>query len=446
MKNAASPSLNRVETPGTVSPIIRVAFYLFVLTIPFETAFNESSSVGSVPMMVGMVFVGTALLQPRICFKRPPAAIWCFAGYIFIYLILGMTQDLSFAGRVVTRLLTLIQMLLLMWIAFNLFKYPEICKWALMALVAACGVLSIFMLTGTATVDSGQGRSTLFGDQVNTLAGMLALGLLALVGLTYGRIRIERHMVILAWILFPLIGTALIMTGSRGRLIGLIFGLFLLVVMKEGGWGTKLKIGSVAAVAIVFLLSVALTNDAMRVRLERAYYTGDTAGRDQIHAQAVDMFFEEPLLGWGPVRSRVELGSRLGWSERDAHNLYLSVLIETGLLGAIPFIAGLFLVAKAAWKARVGGEGTLPIAIIGCLLLTSLSGTWHNRKLFWLVLAYALASAWSIRATARPISIQSPGRRNDMVHGAGTSVSFPHTDNAISNPASVRRQRPTQSL
>lgn len=408
MKSVTQSSFNSTEMPETVSPIIRVAFYLFVLAIPFETAFMESaSSIGTVPMMIGIAFVGTALLQPRICFQRPPTAFWCFVGYIFVYLILGMTQNLIYAREMVTRLLTLIQLLLLMWIAFNLFKDPEICKGALLVLVAACGLLSIFMLTGTATVDSGQGRSTLFGDQVNVLASVLTLGLIALVGMTYGRIRVERNMAILAWILFPLIGTALIMTGSRGRLIALLFGIFLLVIMKDGDWGAKLKIGFVAALAIGFLVVAALSNDAMRTRLEKSLYEGDTAGRDEIMARSIDMFFEEPLLGWGPVRNYSELGSRVGWVRRSAHNLYLSVLIETGLLGAIPFFAGLLLAVKAAWKARAGREGALPMAILSCLLIMNMSGTWHNRKLFWLILAYVLASAWSVRETARPISAQS---------------------------------------
>ena len=432
--------------PVTVSPIIRVAFYLFVLAIPFETAFMESaSSIGTVTMMIGMAFAGTALLQPRICFKPPPAAFWCFAGYIFVCLILGMTQDLIYAREVVTRLLTLTQLLLLMWIAFNLFKHPEICKDALLTLVVACAILSIFMLTGTATVDSGQGRSTLFGDHVNTLATMLALGLIALVGITYGRISVERNMIILAWILFPLIGTALIMTGSRGRLIGLVFGIVLLVMMKAGGWRTKLRIGLVAVLAIGFLILVSLTNDSMRTRLERSWYEGDTAGRDQIMAQAVDMFFQEPLLGWGPVRDTAELGSRVGWLRRSAHNLYLSVLIETGLLGAIPFFAGLFLAVKASWEARVGREGALPMAILGSLLIMNLSGTWHVRKLFWLILAYALASAWSVRATARHVSAQSLGPMSDMGQGSGPSASFPRADRPVSQTDSWRGQRPTQS-
>jgi hypothetical protein len=28
-----------------------------------------------------------------------------------------------------------------------------------------------------------------------------------------------------------------------------------------------------------------------------------------------------------------------------------------------------------------------------CLLVLNMAGTWHNRKLFWIMLAYSLASA-----------------------------------------------------
>lgn len=444
MRSTPLASFRKTEVSGTVSPIIRVMFYLFVLAIPLETAFMESSSsIGTVPMMIGMAFAGTALLQPRICFSRPPAAFWCFAGYLFVCLILGMTQDLIYAGRVVSRLLSLAQLLLLMWISINLFKYPEISKGALLALIASCTVLAIFMVTGTSTVDSGQGRSTLFGDHVNTLAAMLALAIIALVGMTYGRIKVERKLVILAWMLFPLLGTALIMTGSRGSLLGLLLGIALLVT-RDGEWGSKLKIGVVVVLAIGFLVWVALTDDAMRARLDRSWHQGDTAGRDRILDQAWDMFLEEPVLGWGPVRFRVELGSRVGWIERDAHNLYLSVLIETGLLGAIPFFAGLVLAVKAAWKARVGREGASPIAILGFLLLINLSSTWHNRKLFWLTLAYAVASVWSVRETARSNSTQSFGSSSDMVPGSGLSTSFPQADNAVLKMDPVRRQSSKQ--
>ena len=97
----------------------------------------------------------------------------------------------------------------------------------------------------------------------------------------------------------------------------------------------------------------------MRTRLERSFYQGDTAGRDKIHGHAWVMFFEKPMLGWGPVYNLVELGSRLGRSARYPHSLYLTVLTETGLLGSVLFFGGLGLIGKGGLAgSSPDGRGT----------------------------------------------------------------------------------------
>jgi O-antigen ligase len=148
----------------------------------------------------------------------------------------------------------------------------------------------------------------------------------------------------------------------------------------------------------------------MWIRWEHTLFKGDLAKRDKIMPRAWDMFLEKPLLGWGPVSNLVELGSREGMPSRDTHNVYLWVLTETGLLGAIPFFAGLWLSLRAAWRARFGSEGTLPMAMLVCLLIINMGITWHNRKIFWLTMAYVLASAWSVRKVFQdlPVRISDP--------------------------------------
>jgi O-antigen ligase len=105
------------------------------------------------------------------------------------------------------------------------------------------------------------------------------------------------------------------------------------------------------------------------------------------------MFMDKPLFGWGAINKNIELGSRIGYpGPRDAHNLYLHILIESGLSGAIPFFSGLWLCWHAAWRARRGKQGVLPIAMLGLFLIVNMKGTYLIDKLFWIVLAYALAS------------------------------------------------------
>lgn len=405
--------------PENVLPSIRYLFYLFVLAIPFETA-TETVSIGTVPMIIGIALTGAALLQPRLCFDPPPGAFWCFVGYFVVCLSLGTTQNLGYIGPVITKLLTFAQMLLLMWISFNLFRYPEICKNALLIFVAACALLSVLQIAGVGAVRVGQGRMSMFGDSVNTVGATLAFSLMALIGMTYGRTTVDRRITLFAWIVFPIIGTALIMTGSRGALLSLVLGIGLLVI-RNGTWAAKLKIASVAILAIGFLTVTALSDDVMRTRLERSLYQGETAGRDRIHAHAWSMFYEKPILGWGPVYNTIELGSRLGRTTRDPHSLYLSILTEAGLLGSVLFFGGLGLLVRAAWQARVKIEGALPMAMLSCLLFFSIAGSWQNRKLFWLTLAYVLASAWSFRETSQ----QVPAQFSDPLNVAGRGARTP---------------------
>ncbi len=424
--------------PENVLTSIRYLFYLFVLSIPVESASGETvAAIGAISMIFGMALMGAALLQPGVCFNLPPGAFWYFVGYFVLCLTLAFTQNLDYLRPALTRLFTFAQMLVLMWICFNLLRYPEICKGAFLSLVAGCLVLSVMQVAGVGTVDVGHGRSSMSGANANTVGATLSLGLIALVGITYGRTMVDRRLKLIAWVVFPIIGTAIIMTGSRGALLALMFGIALLL-LRGGTWRDKLKIGSIALLAVGFLVVTALSDEAMRTRLERSFYLGDTAGRDKIHAQAWAMFFEKPLLGWGPVYNLVELGSRLGMTTRDPHSLYLSVLTETGLFGSMLFFCGLGLLGRAAWQARLRIEGALPIAMLGCLLAFNLTGSWHWRKLFWFTAAYVLASAWPLRDTVQQTPVQFTGSTNTIGQDLRTTESFSQTTKGVSGAGPAR--------
>lgn len=425
-----------------VFPSIRYLFYLFVLAVPFESASTETVSViGSIPMILGMALTGAALLQPRICFNPPPGAFWCFVGYFVVCLALSTTQNLAYTGLALTKMFKFAQMLVLMWICFNLFRYPEICRNTLLLFIAACAILSVLQIVGIGSVSVAQGRSSMFGDNANTVGGTLSIGLIMLVGITYGRTAIDKRITLLAWAVFPIIGMAIIMTGSRGSLIGLVVGIALLIV-RDGTWETKLKLGSIAALAIAFLVIAAFSDDAMRTRLERSWYQGDTAGRDKISAHAWAMFYEKPVLGWGPLYNEVELGSRLGRSIRATHSLYLTVLTEAGLVGAVLFFGALGLLVRAAWQARLRIEGALPMALMGSFVITAVAAQWIGRKIFWVIMAYVLASAWSLRETVRQVPVHSDPL-NAMGQGSGALASIPESTNAGPGRFSAQRERST---
>jgi hypothetical protein len=100
--------------------------------------------------------------------------------------------------------------------------------------------------------------------------------------------------------------------------------------------------------------------------------------------------------------------------------VYLWLLIEAGLLGAFPFFVGLWLCCGSVWHARKSTHGSLPLALLFFLLAINLKGTYLYYKIFWIVLAYALASgSYAIAATrarsqAFPAMVKASARRSGL--------------------------------
>lgn len=131
---------------------------------------------------------------------------------------------------------------------------------------------------------------------------------------------------------------------------------------------------------------------------------GDMSERQEIYPIGIEMFREKPVLGWGPYVNSQELGNRLAvakYERMDTHNMILYVLTATGLLGSIPFLLGVWLCLKGAWDARHGAQGVLPLAMAACLLTADMSVSGLHWKQHWIVLAYALASAYPVATKLR---------------------------------------------
>src|SRR5712691_10440033 len=75
----------------TSPKIVCWAFLLYVFTIPFESIDLESLRGGStVSRIAGLLFFSTCLLYPKLCFRRPPQALWWFVGYVSVYGLSGL--------------------------------------------------------------------------------------------------------------------------------------------------------------------------------------------------------------------------------------------------------------------------------------------------------------------------------------------------------------------
>jgi O-antigen ligase len=388
----------------------------FVFSIPFESAdLGFTSHVLTISKVVGLVFVGfflffynpLALRVPKIrAFPGPPTAAWWLFGYIAIYIANGLLISEEVFRSFVGRLLTLVQLIFLFCVVCRLLEDTRLLKCALLAFSAATVMVTLGMLLNVAGFSQNVAgdRETALGQNANVMGGLIALGAVILIGLSIsGTFKHTAVRITLALMAVPVL-LAIAATGSRAAISIFIVGSSVYLLQSS----RRVMAMTLAACAIGGMAFVVIRSPTASTRWQMTFEEGHLSGRDKIFAAAAEMFLERPMSGWRPYEFQAELGTRVGqiWGTKDAHNLYFHVLLEVGLVGAGPFFVALVLCGRAAWRARKGTFGLMPLALLLTMLAANMSGTWLVRKPLWFVLAVTVASESALAKPKR--SLRSP--------------------------------------
>ena len=409
-----------------VHPLVRGAFYVFIFSLLFE--WPDRPIPMEIPTLIGFIYLAFTLLQPKVCYRYFPKELGFYAVYVlFLTLLCGFVRRQEDAIRLLTLM---VQIFFLMWSGYNLMRYERIMKTALMTLVISCSTISVMQLSGVAAThwyDYYEGsRSSVLGQNPNNMANNISLGLVALMGFAFGRNKTSPWVKYVAAPLAVIMVGAIIDTGSRGALIALGIGFAAFTIRGKTLWAKAKSLIIVLSVLGGLVLVVSQT-PSIASRYMRAIYENNMAGREVLFPAAWDMFKEKPLLGWGPIDNKYELGKRVQIFKNpnifrrseshkgamDTHNMFLDAMTSMGLFGTVPLYIYIILCMLAAWRARRGSQGALPLAMVVTVILINMSGNWVASKLDWLMMAYALASASLLFAVSpRPVGakLTSPPR------------------------------------
>jgi O-antigen ligase len=397
---------------GRVNRAARWALYLYILSIPFELP-HRSFPV-EVPTITGALFLAATLSCPGACFRRIPAAAGWFLLHVWILVALVVAFAVGDMGPALQQISLFLQVILILITLYNVLADPRVLRGALLTLVVATAARAAVQVSGlaaTRAVEWGGGeRVTAFGQNANLSAMILAAGLVAVLGLRAPKDPRLPRLGLLVWPVAAVLGFALIQTGSRGGMLCALAGLVAFWFAPDQRLGRRVLNGVLGLLAAAALAWGAFQNTAMRNRLTNAE-GGNLAGREIIYPGAIEMIAERPVFGWGPVANQFELSRRLHldtrkYPSRDVHNLLLELLSTSGVIGTIPFLIGLGLCLRGAWRARRGPVGLIPLAMLVAVLTGTLSGTWIISKILWLALPVALAAGAHWAEPAQP----QPGR------------------------------------
>jgi O-antigen ligase len=240
----------------------------------------------------------------------------------------------------------------------------------------------------------GTPQSIPFGPFVNQhhFAAFMQMTGGAALGLLFGK-RTARDKKILLAIAVVIMGVAVVLTSSRGGLLGFLAVLAFVTILNflSGRWSGRkereeislagsmqrkvaLAAGGIALIAVIFGVVLFIGgNDSLLRGIGAAGGSGDiSSGRMHFWPIAIKIFLEHPLIGagfdaFGSAFSKFDTWNGLLRVEQ-AHNDYLQILADAGILGFACVAAFIYLLfRKGLATIAAAGNGFRRDAAVGAL-------------------------------------------------------------------------------
>jgi hypothetical protein len=399
----------------------------FVFCVPWEAAI-EVGAIGQLSKVVGLAaataWAASVVARGRL--RRRDA----FQKVFFLFLIWnGLTFYWSVdSGATMSGFLTYAQIFVMLLILWDLLDTaaairPVLQAYVLGAFVSSGAIILSFLTTPDARFP--ERRFLALGFQVDAIALIIALALPAAWYLAASPDSWSRPSVLrLANYAYMPVGVfALLLTGTRGATLASIpTVLFVLWSLRRTSGVTGIAALATLVVAAVTVIWFAPREPLIRISSVRTATDlneeGALSGRWAIWGESLQAFTDRPIAGAGLGAHRAVLDSAAATATgevnksrgsavlvqgldarraavatgREAHSAYLSVLVETGIVGLVLF-AGVIVTVLARLRRLSGWQAWYWGAQLGVLAIGAISLSIEQRKDVWIFLALAVASA-----------------------------------------------------
>lgn len=320
-----------------MSKIATIFILLLICSIPMENAL-VFPGFGSFVRVVGVVSAIFAILA--VIIEKRRIVFPYFLGTVGLFVLWNIATyfwsiDIEGSKKII---FTFMQIFLFSWIVIEFGDSEKNIKNFLAAYVIGAYVSSIATIYSYMRgVGEGYYRYSAFGFNANDLSLVLALAvpIAWYLSLLHGRI-------FATWFFrsyVPFAFFAITLTGSRGGFVSLMVALLFLL------WSyvhLSIRAKGVLAVAL-FFIGFWVLKLIPSYSWERLATTGGEVAtgtlnyRTTIWANGIQIFFDNSLFGVGAGGFQEAVGLYIG-NTHAAHNLFLSILVEVGLIGFVIFI------------------------------------------------------------------------------------------------------------
>jgi O-antigen ligase len=390
----------------------------FVVLLPSEEHFLVGGFVLSGLVGLGAIFLTLLRTVATLRLRRPGALHYLMAAVV-AWVGLSYFWSLD-PNSTITRLVTYLQLLFVVWMIWELAFTPRRLQLLLLAYVLgscipAKSTVQDFLSGRNLAVEYAERGATTWDTARYAAAGINAndLGLLLALGVPMALYLLARSkskiVISICWLQLALASAATLLTGSRGGMISLAvaFSLFPLVVPVMPRFRKRLSIVMLAGVLAgsAFIVPAETWDRLLRVGSELS--AGTMTHRTVIWEAGWDNFQQHPLLGIGAGAYAASVRKQLDIAI-VAHNTFLSVLVELGVVGALLMAALLGSTFYSAVRLP-SPEKYLWVVLLLTWTVGVSSLTWEYRKATWFVLGMLAARVGCIETTGAARRPNAPG-------------------------------------
>jgi O-antigen ligase len=384
----------------------KITFWLslvMIFIIPWEDMVTISA-IGSLTRLIGLVVAGfwlvTILSEGQM---RKPHIFHVFALLFFLWNAVSYIWSVDI-DRTIARIITYGQIFLLLLIVWEFFRKPDDLLSGLQAYVLGSYVCiggSIYNFLNGIVAEKYEVRYTATGVNAVDLALLLLLAIPLAWRLFLNASRKKNRLLTLINICYiPLAVFAILLTGSRTSLFAIIPALIFIL------WPNRLSISRYFFIAIFLAVSLLVIRSLLPAgTIERlasfsvSISSEDIGGRFTLWEQALAVFQAHPLLGSGSGTLNTLIGAL-------AHQTYLSILAETGLIGASIFICILATVLNQAARL-LKGYSDLWFSVFFVWAIGVLSLSWEFTKATWIIFSFIIIEGVAIQEQYRAEMMKS---------------------------------------
>lgn len=371
---------------------VQVALGSFALLVPFDSvsALGSANSGMTLTFVAGgatmLVLLLLALISNRLT-APPRAAMWWTLFVLYGLVSTAWAMDSSAAW---TRVPTAVALVLLYVVATSVRLTSQelgaVTAMTMMGGVAAALVAIVQFYSGVFYEDSMRGSLIMGSRQADP--NFFAATLLLPFSLAFGQVlssrRLLRKAALTAAVL--VIGFGIFVTMSRGGIIALGVMVAVYLYRLRTNWRILLPV-------CLLLMLLAAVPELFFARFQEVG-SSRSAARMDFWVVGLAAFWHHWMLGVGlsnfpaAYDAYVQYAPSFHEFHRMAHNVYLSVLVESGIVGFFLFAGALWSQLRSLWRPENSTVAALlPYQAASCAVLVSglfLDILWT--KSFWLVL------------------------------------------------------------